>query len=285
VRAILREPLLHFIVGGALLFSVYQHETPPPRPTANREIVVTEAQLATFRRELAQVNQRPATDDELNAAIADYVDSEVLYREALALGLDAGDIVVRRRLEQKMRFLIEDTAGLPPPTDAELDAYLESHRAEYDEPERIRLSHVFLSRDRHGDRTEDLANALRARLQKRAATPDQVRDEGDAFAAGFDLNLMSERELVRYFGPEFAANVMRLSLASWSEPIASIHGVHLVWLRERVPERRVSLDEVRDRVRYAFEQGRMQAANAARLAELRAHYTIELPSLEAARAE
>jgi parvulin-like peptidyl-prolyl isomerase len=277
LRAILREPLLHFALGGALLFLAYEHYAPRPPPAASRDIVITDANIAALRSELVQLYHRQPSEAELNELIQDHIDTEVLYREALALGLDTGDIVVRRRMEQKMRFLIEGTTRLPDATDAELDAWLESHRADYDEPERVRLSHVFVSRDLHGDETEALAAKLRAGLVAHGDTPEAATRTGDSFPGGFDFDLLTQRELVRYFGADFAAAVMSLPQASWSQPIASPHGLHVVWVREHVPGRRVSLDELRDHVRYAFDEDRHRQSNETRLAELRARYTIEMP--------
>jgi hypothetical protein len=275
LRAILREPLLHFALGGALLFLAYYHYAPQPPPAASKEIVITEANLAAFRSELAQLYQRPPNQVELNGLIQDYIQTEVLYREALALGLDSGDLVVRRRMEQKMRFLIEDTTHLPPATDAELGGWLEAHRTDFDEPARVRFSQVFVSRDLHGDGSEALAAKLRADLA--GDTPEQAATIGDAFPAGFDFDLLTERDLVRYFGADFAAAVMSLPEGSWSHPLASTYGLHLVWIREQVPGQHVTLDAVRERVRYAFDEERHRQANEARFAELRSRYTIEMP--------
>jgi hypothetical protein len=284
LRALLREPLLHFALAGALLFAAYDYYGPPAAAPASRDIVVTDAQVDALRAQLREINRQPPTDEELERAVHDYVDEEVLYREAVALGLDAGDLVVRRRLEQKMRFLIEDTTRLAPATDADLTAYLDAHRADFDAPARIRLTHVFVSRDAHGPETDTTAAALHARLLAESVPPEKAPALGDSFPAGADLDDMTERELVRYLGADFAAAVMRLPVGSWSEPIASIHGEHLVWIREQTPARAVTLDEVRARVLYAFDRERHDAANEERLAALRARYNISLPILDGAQA-
>jgi peptidyl-prolyl cis-trans isomerase C len=282
IAGVLREPLLHFTLGGALLFAAYHYYAPTPPAAASHEILVTPTQVAAFRRDLLQMNGRPATDAELSALVQEYVDDEVLYREAIALGLDRGDLVVHRRMEQKMRFLIEDTAHLAPATDAELSAYLDAHREDFDEPARVRLSQVFVSGDLHGADDARLAAQLRGDLIARAVTPAQAGGIGDAFPAGFDFDLLSQRELVRYFGADFAAAVMTLPVGVWSQPIPSIHGLHLVWIREREPVRRATLEQVRERVQYAFDRERRDRANAARLDELRARYRVELPTEAAA---
>lgn len=276
LSAVLREPLLHFTLGGALLFLAYHHYAPRPPASASKEIIVTEANIAAFRNKLVQLNNRPLSEAQLADLVHEYVDTEVLYREAIALGLDTGDLVVRRRMEQKMRFLIEDTTRLAPASDAELASYLEAHRADFDEAARVRLSQVFVSRDLHGDRSDALVAKLRADLIARGATPEQAAQVGDSFPAGFDFDLLSERELVRYFGAQFAAAVMRLPEAHWSEPIASTHGLHLVWVQEQRPVRLVTLDAVRERVRYAYDEERRASTNARRMEELRGRYHIRV---------
>jgi peptidyl-prolyl cis-trans isomerase C len=278
LAALLREPLVLFALGGAVLFIAYEHYAPAPPVTASRDIAVTPAQIAAFRRDLEQLNGHAPSDAELWALVQEYADDEVLYREALALGLDRGDLVVHRRLEQKMRFLIEDTARLPPAAEAELEAYLNAHRAEFVEPARVRFSQVFIARDLHGDDSATLAQRLREDLVARGVTAAQARTVGDAFPAGFDFDLLREDELVRYFGADFAATVMQLPLAQWSQPVASTHGLHLLWVSERVEARAVTLDEVRERVQYAYDRDRRDQANAARLAALRARYTVQLPA-------
>lgn len=284
LRALLREPLLHFALAGALLFAAYHSYAPRVATPASRNIVVTAAQVEALRAQLQDIDRRPPTDAELERAIHDYVDAEVLYREAVALGLDAGDLVVRRRLEQKMRFLIEDTTRLAPATDADLTTYLDAHRTDFDVPARVRLTHVFVSRDAHGAATDAVATALRARLLADSVPPETAPALGDSFPAGADLDDMTERELARYFGTDFAAAVMQLPVASWSEPVISIHGAHLVWVREQTPARAVTLDEVRARVLYAFDRERHDTANEERLAALRARYNISLPTGAGAQA-
>jgi parvulin-like peptidyl-prolyl isomerase len=143
----------------------------------------------------------------------------------------------------------------------------------------VRLSQVFVSRDLHGDESDTLAAKLRAGLVARGDTPEAAARIGDSFPAGFDFDLLTQRQLERYFGEDFAAAVMDLPEGAWSRPIASPFGIHIVWMREHVPEKRVTLEEARDRVRSAFDQERQRQANDARIAELRARYTIEMPQI------
>src|SRR5262245_9650785 len=142
IRTIGREPVLHFAVLGAAIFAVYRAVAPPARPTTT--IVLTEAMVDGLRQDYLRRTGTPPSPEEATALIDRFVDSEVLYREALALGLDRGDIIVRRRLVQKMEFLTEGLEPIDAPTDRELQAYLDAHAARYAQPARVALTHVFV---------------------------------------------------------------------------------------------------------------------------------------------
>ena len=128
-----REPLVHFLVLGGVLFALYRWQNPSGAETvlAPREIVVTTGRIANLAESFARVWQRPPTQAELDGLIEDHIREEVLYREALAIGLDRDDTIIRRRLRQKMEFISEDIAAQAEPSDQELQAYLDSHSDSY----------------------------------------------------------------------------------------------------------------------------------------------------------
>jgi peptidyl-prolyl cis-trans isomerase C len=279
VAAFLREPLLHFVLGGALLFSAYAWLAPRAPDASSDTIVVTDAHMDAWRKELARIHGREPTDEEIAAVAREFVDEEILYREALALGLDSADLVVRRRLAQKMRFLLEDTMPLAPATDAELATWYDEHRAEFAEPARVSVTQVFVSADAHGDEAAAVAARLRERLAAAGAPAADGPGLGDAFPAGSTFEDASERELANYFGAALAARVMELPIGEWSEPIASAWGVHVLRVSTRTAAREPPLSEIRERVAQAYEDARRDAANDARMAELRARYDVRLPPL------
>jgi hypothetical protein len=211
----------------------------------------------------------PAED----AAIVDrYVDDEVVYREALAMGLDRGDIIVRRRLLQKMEFLLEGLHPIPEPTDAELQAYLAGHADHYRTPARIGLVHVFVSRDRHGADADAVAAGLRDRLEA-GADPATL---GDPFLRGRELRAQSEQDLSGIFGPAFARAAVELPLHTWSRPVTSSYGLHLVRVSERVPAEVPELARIRAAVRQDWAEERRRETQRAALAELRRKYTVRV---------
>lgn len=268
LRRWLKEPLIHFAVLGAGLFALHARVAPEP---ANR-IVVAASFVDALRREHAQRTGAPPTPDEERGLIERFVEEEILYREAVALGLDRGDPIVRRRLAQKMSFLAEDTAAASEPTDAELDAFLAAHADRYREPERASFRHVFASRDRRGAAAEGDARRLLDDLRG-GADPASI---GDPFLQGSSFARRSPADIEAVFGPAFAAAVRAAPTGSWSGPFASSFGAHAVLVTEREPAATPKLATLRARVRQDYlDERRTSAAKTAAL-RLRPRYSVDV---------
>jgi peptidyl-prolyl cis-trans isomerase C len=269
LRRWLKEPLLHFVVLGAALFALHRWVVPPP---LGRQIILSEPVIHGLRQDYLRRNGALPTAGEEAALIQRYIDNEVLYREALALGLDRGDIIVRRRLVQKMEFLTEGTDPIPQPTDAELQAYLDAHAEHYVVDDRVTLTHVFARTDRHGAAAAQLADRWHAQLLA-GADPTTL---GDPFLRGRDFTAITERELAGIFGAAFAAQIMRLPVGSWSAALLSSYGVHLVRVSAHTPGHHPALAEVRDAVSRDWHDERRADATRAALARLRQRYDIRI---------
>jgi peptidyl-prolyl cis-trans isomerase C len=254
---------------GAALFGLHRWVAPS---APSRHIVVSAALIQGLRQDYLRRNGRLPTAAEEDGLVDRYVDDEVRYREALVLGLDRGDVIVRRRMVQKMQYLTEDTEPVPPPTEAELQAYVDAHPARYAVPERVSLTHVFAANERRGDAATTVAAAWQAALAAGAA-PTAL---GDPFLRGQEFTLASEDELAGVFGPEFAAAVMALPVGQWSAPLRSSYGVHVVRLSERRGGTPASLAGVRDRVMRDWQEERREALDRAALARLRARYDLRI---------
>jgi len=273
IKRWLREPLLHFAILGATLVGLHRWVAPP---SLGRQIVLSASVINGLRQDHLRRNGALPTAAEEAALIQRYIDNEVLYREALALGLDRGDIIVRRRLVQKMEFLTEGLEPLPTPTDHDLQTYLDAHAAHYAVEDRVTLTQVFASTDRHADAAPRLAGQWREQLLA-GAEPSTL---GDPFLRGRDFTLVSERDLAGIFGNAFAGQVMQVPAGTWSAPIVSSYGVHLVRVDAHVPGHHPALAEVRAAVsRDWYDEHRADADRAA-LARLRQRYDVRIDGQE-----
>jgi hypothetical protein len=209
-------------------------------------------------------------------------DAEALHAEALALGLDRSDEVIRRRLVEVMRLRIEGAARAAEPTEAEVAAAIGRVRERWVEPGRVRITHVFLSRSRRGARVSADAREMLARLGNDAVAPEEAARFGDPSLIPTQLPALSRRGLARRFGGEFADAadvVIGLPPAAWRGPVPSAYGLHLVWVHERIPPRPVPAAVRRDRARELLLTERAAAAVREALARLRVRYGVDEPPL------
>jgi hypothetical protein len=269
MRRLLGEPLLHFLVFGALLFALYAAVN-RDAPGAPDEIVVDRARAENLAAQFERVWQRPPTAEELHGLVDGFVREEVLYREGIALGLDRDDPVVRRRVGQKMSFLADAQAPAEA-SDTELQAWLDAHEGEYRVEPRTSLRQVYFDPARRGARLDaDLAAARGALAAERGAEP------GDATLLPATLDSASTSELARGFGEEFAEAVSALPVGGWHGPVASSYGVHLVEVRAREPGRTPALAEVRAAVERDLLRARADETGEAFYRALRQRYTVRI---------
>jgi hypothetical protein len=271
---LLRDPLLHFVLLGALLSLIYVAANGffPADDARRIEIGRPEIDLlaGVFERQWG----RPPRPDELQGLIRARVREEVLYREALAVGLDRDDAVVRRRMVQKMEMLSQDVALLADPTDAELRSFHAGHLDDYRVPPRITFSHVYLNVDRRGrEAAEEAARRLLAGLRAEDPPPASAPERGDRIMIEIDQALRTPDDVRQSFGDRFAEELFDLQ-PGWHGPIASSYGVHLVNVIERVAGRVRPLDEIRDRVVSDFDRMRRERANEALYEGLVGRYEV-----------
>jgi len=150
IRKLVREPLVQFLLLGAALFALDAWLRPSAAPTANAEIVVSEARIRNLAQNFRRTWQRPPTRVELEGLVEAHVREEVFYREALALGLERDDAIIRRRLQQKMEFVSEEAAALAKPTDEDLSAYLKTHAEAFRTEPRATFAQVYLDPRKRG---------------------------------------------------------------------------------------------------------------------------------------
>lgn len=347
-RRALRAPVLHFLLLGGALFALRAALPAPPAPDAaggaagaavqaaapaaqdpttarddqSRTVVISAAQVARLRDGFLRGHQAPPSAAEEARLIDRLVEEEMLYREALAHGLD-GAAPVRQRLIQNMhflridegggatslyaaaleigfdrtdpvvrRFLVEQMrmlarAGRAPDlfTDTELLAHLRRHAARFALPAAVRLSHAYLDADRRGEATEGDARALLARLRTEGVDAERAPSLGDPFFPGHHPALASHAELAKLYGGDFAAAALRLPAGRWYGPLRSAYGLHLVWVHETVPGELPRLADVRSRLALELAHERQEARLAAFVRDLRGRYLVRVERPGRAQAE
>ena len=241
IRLWLREPLVHFLALGALLFALSQWRG--GSGAASNRIVITPGQVDSMVATFTRTWQRPPTEGELKGLVDDYVRDELATREAAALGLDRDDTVIRRRLRQKLEFLVEDSVDAAPVTDAELQAWLEGHPDQFRLEPEVAFRQVYMSPDRRGDSVERDARKLLEKLS--AAGGEAPAAVGDPSMLPQDVERSTRSSIARAFGDSFADEVLKIEPGRWAGPVRSGYGLHLVRVHAREAGRMPRLEEVR----------------------------------------
>lgn len=279
-----KEPLLHFLVLAGGVFALQHVWSPTPQAEQADEIVVSQERIRSLILTFQRTWQRPPTREELDGLIEDYIKEEVFYREALKMGLDQDDTLIRRRMRQKLEFLAEDFADAIEPSPAQLQEYLDAH------PERFRIDgltsfrQIFLNpRLRRETLVED-AEALLSELRTGDSDSD-LAQLGDSILLPFENPRMRMQQIAGQFGPDFAEALADVVPGEWSGPIESAYGAHLVLVNEKSPGRLPQLDEVREAVRREWFADRRAASKQQFFDELVQKYDVRIEHPEPAVAE
>jgi hypothetical protein len=275
----LREPLLQFLVVGVLLFALWRVVGPSANdggPTTR--IVLSEGDL----RQLAttwMLAGRPAPNaQQMQSLIDDRVREEVLYREALALGLDKDDTIVKRQLARKMEFLAEDVSKLETPRPGELKAWFENNKERFALAPRISFRHVYFSPDRRGANVRADAEAAMRTLAGKPIDAAAVPTVGDPFMFQQYYGDRSFDEIARQFGPQFARALVGTTPGAWSGPIASGYGWHVVFAEALTPQRVPNFDDIEAEVKAAWMEDRRGEVRKRLYEAMRARYEVVLPA-------
>ena len=241
----LREPLLHFLLIGGALFFAYSLQN--EGFVENNRIIINEAEIDRLITLWERKKQRLPTQSELQNLIDQQVREEVMYREALAMGLDQNDGVVRRRLAQKVEFISADLAALVEPTEAELTNYQAAHSNKFELPGRINFTQVYINSDKHGANTQNYADSLLIELTQDSSDIG-LETLGDSIMLDQRYEQVTEHDVTRLFGKDFANKIFTLPIGSWQGPLSSGYGPHLVRIDNKTESRQPKLDTVREKV-------------------------------------
>lgn len=251
----LREPLLHFLVLGGVLFLGF-HVMRGDTADDKNVIIIDNGVVADILLRYAAVWQGPPTPSDMRGLIENYIHDEVLYREGVAMGLQENDPVVRRRVRQKMDVIAEESESRAAPDDAALQAYLDRHSARYAKPAVVSFEQVMVDPTRHGAETGRVVATILRALEK----GDDPKPLGDNGLLPLRQHNIGVDRIARDFGEAFAHALVRVPEGTWQGPIPSGFGLHLVRVTTRIPERTPALDEARGAVMRDWENDRRQRA-------------------------
>jgi len=276
VKKFFREPLVHFLLIGAGLFLLFGWRGGPASFPAGQsgpqaaKIVVPQSDIDQMVATFTRTWQRPPTEGEVKGLVEDFVRNEIYYREALAIGLDRDDSVIRRRMRQKMEFIFEDIAAQAEPTDEELRAYMKKHPDSYLVDPQIAFRHVYVNAAKRGKNAEADARQILAQLNE-GVNPDSV---GDLLLLDAEIQLSPLWDIKKQFGEEFGRNLLELKRGKWEGPVRSGFGLHLVLVRKRVGGRLPELKEARETVKRDWTFERQKEVKDAAYAKIRERYTV-----------
>jgi len=266
---------VHFLTVGALLFVLYTVAHRADEPISDT-ITVSAVQVAVLREQWQQQWQQPPTPQELQWLIDQHIHEEVLYREAKALALDRDDTIVRRRLAQKMEFLVADVSTLTEPAEEELQAFFATQSEQYREPMKVSFTHIYFNPDERRAQTQEDAERTLQALRTEKHPPQRAPERGDRFMLHSDYRQQTQVEVAREFGQTFADRLFASPPGEWLGPIESGYGLHLVRIEERTESTIPTFAAVHAKVRDDFVAHKRREANEAAYRRLRDRYTITI---------
>ena len=249
----LKEPLLHFLVLGAIIFGVYTQLNPPG--PSDGEIIVSQGQQRHLVTAFSRTWNRPPTPQEFTGIVQDWIREEIAYREGLEMGLDGNDTIIRRRLRQKLELLAEDIVSFAPPTSKDLEAYRAANESDYALEPTYTLRQVYFSTDRRGEESRRDAEQALVLLDTDAGMVD-FSQLGDPIS--LPGRVVSERAsaIDGLFGQSFTAALSDIAPGKWSGPVPSGFGIHLVFIEDFQPGRILTLEEAEQEIRRDWENTR-----------------------------
>ena len=261
------------------MFALFQQVSNDYQPD-NAEIVVTEGQIQALLARFEKVRQRLPSGEELDGLIQNHVREEILYREALALGLDKDDGIVRRRLNQKMDFLSEDLASIVEPSEQELQAYLANNQGDYRKPSRFSFRQIYFNTRKRGESAQSAALSLLAKLKEKASNEYTGTDSmGDPLMVTHQFKLATDRDIQRALGTDFLKALGEIDTGGWHGPIPSGFGLHLVHIDEHIVGKAFELNEVREQVIRDWSAQNREQTNQIYYQNLRKRYTVKVEKL------
>jgi peptidyl-prolyl cis-trans isomerase C len=279
MKKILKDPLVYFFILGLVVFSLHSFLDRTDKVEEDPHTVdVTSADIEWLRSSYeARMNRKP-TQQELEVLIDNYIREEILYREALAMGLDEGDTTIKRRLVMKMTFIFEDLAETKEPTDEELKEYMKENQEKYLIPEMISYTQVYFNPEKRENIVEEAETVL-ARLKSENITLEEAVLLGDPLMIDSSFRKKSPEEVSTTFGFGFTNQLFQLNGTGWQEPIESTYGLHLVYISDHTPSKIPEFENIREDVQSDFMYDHKKNVIDSAYNALKSRYTILVEGL------
>ena len=273
-----REPLLHFFILGLSVFGLHAvlDRKPEPKTDDPYLIEVSSADIEWMHTLFKKRMSRSPTVQDLRGQVNQLIREQILSREAVAMGLDQGDMVVRRRLTQKMEFLFKDLSSMSEPTEDELHDYFVKNRQKYETPPRLTFTQVYFSADRRG--ADGAIKAAQALIEE-GGDPFSLTTRGDASILSADCKQCSGVEIRNRFGTDFAGVVESLAPGSWHGPVKSAYGFHAVYIHERQAAKLPELRDIIDPVKSDWMREKLEENTRRIYEDIRSRYRVLVEGL------
>lgn len=271
MKSLLREPLAHFLFIGAMLFLLFELSDNPAGQQSSR-VLITDGQIEYLKASFARSRQRLPNKGELQGLIDGYVREEIFYREALALGLDKNDMIIRRRLNQKLELMSDDLIGMTIPSDEDLEQFINTHTELFRKEPQIAFRHIYLNVYERGNRVMDEAVRLLAILSDGTNTDPDIL--GDSIMLPKTFNLSPASDIAKMFGESFSRELIKSKPGEWTGPVQSGYGMHLIQVTEHIKGRLPLLDEIRETAEWEWSAANQKRLKENIYKELRGKYTV-----------
>jgi hypothetical protein len=278
MKKLIKEPLLHFLVLGALIFAYYDWVS--GGIPDSEEILITRGDQQHLLNIFARTWQRPPTTQEFEGLLQDHIRNEIAYREGVAMGFDQGDTIIRRRMRQKLELLTDEIVALAEPTDNELGEFLQTNPELFRLDPRFDLRLIYFSKDQRGNSAHADALTLLERLKQDPSSDWTTM--GDPWLLPNEYRDTSFNDLERQMGESFTEAVQDIEPGEWTGPVTSGYGLHLVIVDSRIAGRDPGLDEVRDLVRTQLMNQRRLEATDQMYRGMAEKYSIEIEPFDGA---
>lgn len=270
----LREPLVQFLFLGGLIYFAYALVTPQSEEDNSRTILVSASRVQWMQDSWQKRWNRLPTKQELDGIIQQYIKETVLYNEAVKMGLDKDDGVIRRRLAQQVEFLAKDLVVYTPPTQVDLEKYYKEHLDQYKPDAKYSFTQIYFDPDKRGESTLDDANKVKDKLMAQASMLQNVEGLGDDFVAANYFEANTPLEITKSFGSGFAQSLVELKAGVWHGPVLSGFGTHLVFVNEIITPPVPPFNEVKERVLEDWIEQKRESLNEEFYKALEDYYTI-----------